>query len=295
MRLGAFGLVLATSLGAGALAGRVAGPIALDADGSHGATGETTATETGDTGLPAGGLQVAQDGYRLRVEDRVLEADRASTLAFTIEGPGGSPVQDYVTVHDRELHLIVVSSDLTHYSHLHPTRDTTGTWRVDLPGQPAGTYRAYADFQPAGGDPLTLGIGLTVPGTSTAPTPLVDDRSSVIDGYQVDVDGELIAGRAAEITITVTRDGQVVRTDPYLGAAGHLVVIRDGDLAYLHVHPLDDRPSGPVRFAVEVPSTGDYALYFDFSHEGVVRSAALAITEVAETPGDDDDLADHGH
>ena len=59
---------------------------------------------------------------------------------------------------------------------------------------------------------------------------------------------------------------------PYLGALGHLVAIRDGDLAYLHVHPLDeaDGPGGPqVRFAVEVPTAGTYGLFFDFSHGGV--------------------------
>ena len=78
--------------------------------------------------------------------------------------------------------------------------------------------------------------------------------------------------------MTVTRDGEpVTDLQPYLGALGHLVAIRDGDLAYLHVHPLDeaDGPGGPtVRFAVEVPTAGTYGLFLDFSHGGEVRTAA---------------------
>ena len=42
----------------------------------------------------------------------------------------------------------------------------------------------------------------------------------------------------ADLRFTITRDGQSPsRTEPYLGAGGHLVALRDGDLAFLHVHP----------------------------------------------------------
>ena len=58
-------------------------------------------------------------------------------------------------------------------------------------------------------------------------------------------------------------DGEpVTDLQPYLGAYGHLVALRDGDLAYLHVHPdgspATARPS-PDRtcvFDAEVPSAG---------------------------------------
>ena len=41
---------------------------------------------------------------------------------------------------------------------------------------------------------------------------------------------------------------------PYLGAYGHLVALRDGDLAYLHVHP-GEHGDGRARvgFDAEVP------------------------------------------
>ena len=58
------------------------------------------------------------------------------------------------------------------------------------------------------------------------------------------------------------------------------MAIRAGDLAYLHVHPTGEpgdgrTEAGPeVRFAVHVPSAGDYRLFLDFSHGGEVRTAS---------------------
>ncbi len=104
-----------------------------------------------------------------------------------------------------------------------------------------------------------------------------------VDEYDVTLDREL-TGAGSQVTVTIRRDGQVVTTEPYLGAAGHLVALRDGDLAYLHVHPLDDEPAGPVRFAVEVPSAGTYALFFDFQVDGVVRTARFVIDAAAPPP-----------
>ena len=72
------------------------------------------------------------------------------------------------------------------------------------------------------------------------------------------------------------RDGEpVTDLEPYLGAYGHLVALRAGDLAYLHVHPEGGR--GPVAFRAEVPSEGAYHLFLDFKHDGVVRTAAFAV------------------
>jgi hypothetical protein len=56
------------------------------------------------------------------------------------------------------------------------------------------------------------------------------------------------------------------------------VAIRDGDLAYLHVHPDGKRPTGgEVGFAVHVPSAGRYRLFFDFRVDGVVHTASFTL------------------
>jgi hypothetical protein len=272
-KLGAYALVLAAALGGGAALGGAVGPIDTSSPPAHDthAGGDTVPSD-----LPAGGLLVANDGYHLEPEDR--NADPGA-FSFTIVGPDGEPVTAYDTLHDRELHLIVASRDLRRYAHLHPKRDADGRWTAQLPAFPPGAYRAFADFDPAGGAHQTLGVDLVEPGPAGPLTLLEPRMTDDVDGYQV-----TLVDDHGELTVTVRHDGRVLTTEPYLGAAGHLVALREGDLAYLHVHPLDDEPSGPVRFAVEVPAAGTYALFFDFKLEGAVRTARFVIDAPAGAP-----------
>lgn len=76
---------------------------------------------------------------------------------------------------------------------------------------------------------------------------------------------------------------------PFLGAAGHLVALRTGDLAYLHVHPMDDSagrsPSDPqVVFTAEAPTPGRYLLYLDFQVDGQVHTATFALDAAQAAP-----------
>lgn len=92
------------------------------------------------------------------------------------------------------------------------------------------------------------------------------------------MDGDLKAGAASELTLSVSKDGKpVTDLEPYLGAYGHLVALRSGDLAYLHVHPHDGRPGPEVSFTATAPSTGTYRLFLDFKHDGEVRTAAFTV------------------
>jgi hypothetical protein len=268
-KLGAFGLALVAVLGGGAALGQAVGPIdtaTATATGGHEMDHRTDTIEHDAT--PAG-LQVSEDGYALVPASRTLEAGR---FAFEISGPDGHPVTAFDVLHDRRLHLIVASRDLQQYAHLHPTMAADGTWSVEVPDLPAGAYRVFADIQPAGAEHLTLGIDTTVLGPAPASAPLEPHRTDHVAGFDVD-----LVDHDGTLTVTVRRDGEVVTTEPYLGAAGHLVALRDGDLAYLHVHPLDEEPAGPVRFALEYPSTGRYALFFDFQVDGAVHTARFVV------------------
>ena len=276
VKLGAYGLALVAVLGAGAAVGAAAGPIDVGGSASHADDDHEPDDSMNETSeLPAGGLLVAQDGYKFVPEDRLADAGQ---FAFTIVGPDGHPVTTYEDLHDRELHLIVASRDMRQYAHVHPVRDAGGRWTADLPAFGPGSYRAFADFELTAAGRYTLGVDLVAPGPSVAIEPLEEQLTDTISGYDVTLSAD-----DSDVAITVHRDGEVVTTEPYLGAAGHLVALRDGDLAYLHVHPLDDEPAGPVRFAVEVPSDGLYALFFDFQVDGEVHTARFVLDVTAAT------------
>jgi hypothetical protein len=299
-KLAAFAVVLGGALGGGAALGAFAGPIDVDDPPEHGeheptsrsadpqaASGATNTEREIDMAenLP-GGVLVSQAGYTLDVDDTTLDGVAGAPFRFRITGPDGSAVRDFDLGHERELHLIVVGRDLRTYAHLHPTRSSDGTWSAELPTLAPGAYRAFADFAVTDGPELTLGIDLTVPGPSQAAALPDAATTATVDGYEVDLAGSPVAGTESELALTVRKDGEpVTDLEPYLGAAGHLVAIRAGDLAYLHVHPLGEvaERNGPsVRFAAEVPSPGDYRLFFDFSHRGEVRTAAFTVHVLAD-------------
>jgi hypothetical protein len=287
-------LVFAGALGVG----RIVGPVKGGDDPDH----HTVATPGGQSG--PGGLQVAQDGYRLVPTSSNLPMAVGAPFTFQILGPAGNPVTAYTATHDRELHLIVARRDLTGFQHLHPTMAPDGTWSVPLTIVSAGSYRIFADFQPAGrAEPLTLGVDAAAAGNfEPAPLPVVS-RMTTVDGYVVELDGDLVSGASSKLTLRVSRGGApVTDLEPYLAAYGHLVALRNGDLAYLHVHPDGapgdgHTPAGPaITFYAQVPSAGAYRLFLDFQHAGRVHTAAFTAIATAGTtvPAPDHDQA-HGH
>jgi hypothetical protein len=291
-KLGVYALGLAVAfsaaLGVGRLAGPVAAPVPHEAAGGHGDAGHS---QTGGPGTAVpGGLQVADAGYRLAPVTTTLSVGASTEFAFRILGPDGAAVTRYAPTHERDLHLIVVRRDLAGFQHVHPALGADGTWRIPLGVAGAGQYRVFADFQPVGRDKaLTLGVDVPAAGTYD-PRPLpAAARIAEVDGYRVEVTGDLKPGTASKVTLKVTRDGQpVTDLQPYLGAYGHLVALRDGDLAYLHVHP-DGEPgdgrtaAGPeVTFYAQVPSVGSYRLFLDFQHQGRVRTAEFTVNADGE-------------
>ncbi|MFI7342458.1 hypothetical protein ACIBUY_31510 [Streptomyces sp. NPDC050085] len=246
--------------------------------GGHGQNTEEGAVAATD--VVPGGLQVSERGYTLALaKDRL--PGTSGELRFTIRKDAtGKPVTSYETEHGKELHLIVASRDLTAYRHLHPVRAADGTWSTPVSLPKAGDYRVFADFTPSGEkEGLTLGAGLGVAG-QYAPARLPEHaaRAEVEGGYEVRIEGALRPGAASELALSVYKDGRpVTDLEPYLGAYGHLVALRSGDLAYLHVHPHDGRPGPEVSFTATAPSTGTYRLFLDFKHDGEVRTAAFTV------------------
>ncbi len=102
------------------------------------------------------------------------------------------------------------------------------------------------------------------------------------DGYEVRLAAERSDDGEVTAELIVRRDGVVVTDlEPYLGANGHLVAMRSGDLAYAHVHPIEDDDSAPgvVTFDAELNSAGRYGLFFDFKHNGTVHTAAFTFDQ----------------
>lgn len=230
------------------------------------------------------GVSLSAGGFTLTPVSAPAAAGEAGELSFRILDGDGSPVTAYTPQHEKELHLIVVRGDGAEFRHVHPVLDrATGTWSLPWTWDAAGSYRVFTDFAASGADPVTLTRTVDVAG-SFAPAAPATTAETTVDGFDARISGDLVPGSSSELTVTISRDGAPVTTlQPYLGAFGHLVALREGDLAYLHVHPEGEEPvpgarSGPdVRFAAHVPTAGRYLLYFDFQVDGSVHTAAFVL------------------
>ncbi|MDT9594939.1 heavy-metal-associated domain-containing protein [Nocardioides zeae] len=256
---------------------------------------------TGGAGVTPAGLSASQDGFRLDGLSAPTSVGADGVLSFRVLGVDGAAVTAYETVHDEELHLVVVRTDGAHFRHVHPDLDDDGTWSLPWSWPAAGTYRVYVDAAPSDGPALVLGGTLTVAG-DLEPVEAAPTRDAVAGEYEVYLAGNLLAGGTSELTAQVRRDGRPVEDlQPYLGALGHLVALRADDLAYLHVHPTGPEPdagatSGPdVAFEAHVDTVGRYLLYLDLRVDDEVRTFAFVVDAVADEGGSHTEGESHDH
>jgi hypothetical protein len=251
--------LFAAGLAGAFLAALVAGR-ALDvgartvAEAAHG--DEAAAHET----APAG-LALEEEGYRLVQEREALVAGRAEDYVFRILDPDGEVLRDFDVEHERLLHLIVVGrAPNTHFLHLHPRQRDDGAWTVPVRLPTNGSYRVFADFT-TGGERRTLGVDVAGHGGPE----LAPER---LTRYDVS-----LHGHADRLEFDVRLGGSPVRLERYLGARGHLVVLREGDLAYVHAHADEEE----LAFDVPFPSSGRYRVYLQFQAAGRVETAFLGV------------------
>jgi hypothetical protein len=273
-RLATFAAAVAVLAGGAAAAGGAIDPKGADEEAAPAHEthpGEQPMTST-TTARDVRGLAVADEGLRVVVDDADLRPGARERLSFKIVDGHGDPVRDFEVEHERRMHLILVRRDLTGFQHLHPTLGRDGRWSTDVRLDEAGSYRLFADFA-RGEESHTLATDLRVDGPADLralpePAPVATTDS----GYEVKLDaGDAHAGEEADLRFSIARDGQKVDVEPYLGAGGHLVALREGDLAFLHVHPFGDEPA----FGAKFPTPGNYRLFLQFKHEGQVHTAAF--------------------
>lgn len=240
-------------------------------------------TNHGDTESPRGygpgayatlgGLSVHVDGFRFVPTNTRFIPNEPSNWEFHVVAPDGAVVTEFDEAHGQRGHLIVVRRDLTRFQHLHPTLEKDGTWRVEAFTLPdPGDYRAFLDIV-VDSRPITLGFDIFAAGPlEVAPRP-EPARHATADEYHVELVSDAVTvGETTELTFEIRHgDNRVSRLDSYLGALGHLVALREGDLAYLHVHPEATSPdSGRVKFSAAFPTPGRYRLFLQSKPKGTL-------------------------
>jgi len=210
-------------------------------------------------------------------------------IAVELTTKDGESIETFDLNHEKLLHLIVISEDLSYFAHLHPEYRGGGVFEIHNEFPAGGNYRFIADFKPAGGDSMTKLEWKTVDGEPAAPA-VITPSAELTDsegGRKVDlIAAELGANKAATLTFTISDEASgapVTDLEPYLGAIGHVVVLSADGERYVHVHAEGEQGTGPeARFEATFPTSGIYKIWGQFQQNGEV----FTVDYVVDVPND---------
>lgn len=211
-------------------------------------------------------------------------SNETTELTIQVNDESGKPVQAFDIEHEKRMHLIVVSDNLSYFAHLHPEYKGNGQFADTVTFPSGGNYHLYADYVPKGAAKTVKQHTVTVQGEKATTTPLQPDETltKTVDGKEITLSfDELKAGREATLTFYLKdekTDKPITNLQPYLGAIGHVVIIREQTYDYLHVHPIDEQGKGPeAAFMVEFPKSGLYQIWAQFQHDGRVITVPFTV------------------
>jgi P-type Cu+ transporter len=174
-----------------------------------------------------------------------------TTITITVrDAESGDPAGDLVRTHQAWMHLILTRADLGTFAHLHPEpTGADGVFEVEARFPTAGDYALHAEIRRQGQMADVLDQHeVTVAGDPPAAAPVPDDdvREASVGGVRVALEGDAHVGETSDFTLRIADAATGAPVDdlqPYLGAAGHVVVMRaDGsDFQHRHAETDDDR------------------------------------------------------
>lgn len=230
-------------------------------------------------------------------------AGEKARLVFEVVD-GATKISAFDVVHEKKLHLLMVTPDLAWFAHEHPDIQPDGTFALDFTFPHGGTFRLFSDFKATGRSPAVVPVDLVVDGATSASQPLVpSDLKKAVEknGYLVRMTSAApTSGPLSTMKFLIVKDGKPVKDlEPYLGALGHLVILGDDATTFLHAHPEehaaphDDagkpphaHPStGEVAFATRFPKPGLYKAWAQFQHKGQVVIADFVFDVKAGAAG----------
>jgi hypothetical protein len=227
--------------------------------------------------------------------------------------------------HGHLMHLFLISlPNLDRFYHIHPDQITKDTFTERLPSVSAGNYALFADIVRESGFPDTMTTRLKLPEVPGNP-PTGDDSETIVTSpsnergpgmaltlpdqsrWEWDLGGQLLRARQPELLRfrIFGKDGKPASDfEPYMGMAGHLVIVKRDLTVFAHVHPSGSMPMAAlmllenqknngtpemtampgmretamppeVTFPYGFPDPGDYRLFVQIKRSGQVQTVAF--------------------
>lgn len=228
-------------------------------------------------------------------EPGAIQAGTPATLVFTVKDKQGAVVKELQIVHEKPMHLLVVSKDLAEFYHIHPEQNADGSYRVSHNFPNGGDYKLYADFTPKDAVQVVEQIDVKVAGAERARVPLVADTNftKTVNGLRVVMkpDGEIKAGGEVMLNFQAfdAASGKpATDLQNYLGELAHFVIISEDMKDFVHAHPMskgehdksggktddhnaDGHKHSTMEGTVTKPSASEVAAHTSFPRSGLYK------------------------
>ncbi len=218
-------------------------------------------------------------------ERKNFDSPSEKELGFILKNDDGSFIfeDDLEIVHEKKIHFIVVKDNLSHFQHLHPEHGDQ-LWQVKVKFPEQGVYYVYADFKVTDQPQKALFSVITI-GNATSDKnfpSLSPDNKSIQDDITATINTDpKKAGKDTTLTFDLQKDNKQLTTlKPYLGAAGHVVILKHNEPElYLHVHPVDNAQSdGKLKFMTTFPTAGTYTAFLQVNNADSIQTFPFTFT-----------------
>ncbi|WP_409250731.1 hypothetical protein V1502_11195 [Bacillus sp. SCS-153A] len=231
-------------------------------------------------------MQNAEGGVKTTwdVNPAPVNTDQEAEIVLSVKNEDGSPSTKFALVHEKEMHMLLISEDLSEFMHLHPEYIGEGQFKTVVEFEKAGVYKIYADFQPEGKGQQITTHTIEVEGNKGEATEEDDfsEEKTIGDlSFRLELDHKQ-ANQQDQMTFSVSdgETGQPINAlEPYLGSAGHVVIVSEKQEEFLHVHPINEKSTGPeVTYAVTFPFAGKYKVWGQFKYKGDLYTVPFLLT-----------------
>jgi hypothetical protein len=256
------------------------------------------------------GVDMSADDFTVdfKASPAAPNAEQQVDLSFVVKNSKGETVKNLPLVHEKPMHLIVVSEDLAEFYHLHPEAQADGSYKASFAFKNGGKFKLYADLSPIKDNQIIRIFDLAVAGSERAKEELKTDAKleKTVEDLKVVLkpDADLIANREIMLNFSVldARTNQpVTDLQKYLGEMAHFVVINRELNEFVHAHPVsmdnvkgeqhqhegnsqakhDDKlmssSANLIAAHVAFPKAGIYKIWAEFQRNGKVTAVPFVV------------------
>ncbi|CCG02304.1 heavy metal translocating P-type ATPase [Blastococcus saxobsidens] len=204
---------------------------------------------------PASAENAGMDVH-LDVPDSTRPGVPSRVTATVVDAETGEPIEDITRSHEAWMHLIATRDDLGTFAHVHPEpTGKAGELALDITFPTAGRYIVNTEFRQQGQmSDVHQRQYVTVTGDAPAPVVLTESpREVVVDGVRVELGGDAVVGGPSDLHFEFTdaTSGEPIdNLQPFLAAAGHVVVMRADGTTFAHEHAEVEDGGGRPVFAM---------------------------------------------